>query len=296
MKIAEKSRILSIISAIVIVASVTLVLVFGLKLGIDFTGGSLVEVSFSEDRPEPQQVEDLILSQEIESVEVKNAGENELLIRLPDIENQKKDEILVSISENFSEATENRFEKIGPTLGKELREKSVYAIVGVLVAIVIFLAYAFRKVSGEVKSWKFGVAAIVALIHDIAIIIGVFVLLGQYLGVEVDSLFVTALLTVLGFSVHDTIVVFDRFRYNLLKKESSETIDNLANRSIKETIVRSINTSSTTLIVLLCLLLFGGEPIRWFVVALAIGVVAGTYSSIFVATPALMLLQKMKKK
>lgn len=295
MKIAEKSRVFGVISIIIIGAAITLFAIFGLKLGIDFTGGSLLEAGFEGQRPEADKIEEVALSQDIESVEIKTSGENDIILRLPDIQNEKKDAVLAALSENFSKTTEKRFEKIGPTLGKELREKSVYAIIGVLLAIVIFLAYAFRKVSGEVKSWKFGVAAIVALIHDIAVIIGAFVLFGKYLGIEVDSLFVTALLTVLGFSVHDTIVVFDRFRYNLLKKKSTETVNDLANRSIRETIVRSINTSSTTLIVLLCLLLFGGESIRWFIIALSIGVVAGTYSSIFVATPALLLLQKIKK-
>lgn len=295
MKIAEKSRVFGVISIIIIGAAITLFAIFGLKLGIDFTGGSLLEAGFEGQRPEADKIEEVVLSQDIESVEIKTSGENDIILRLPDIQNEKKDAVLAALSENFSKTTEKRFEKIGPTLGKELREKSVYAIIGVLLAIVIFLAYAFRKVSGEVKSWKFGVAAIVALIHDIAVIIGAFVLFGKYLGIEVDSLFVTALLTVLGFSVHDTIVVFDRFRYNLLKKKSTETVNDLANRSIRETIVRSINTSSTTLIVLLCLLLFGGESIRWFIIALSIGVVAGTYSSIFVATPALLLLQKIKK-
>lgn len=296
MKIVHKSSLFVGLSALVIIASVILVLVFGLKPGIDFTGGSLLEVSFEGERPSNDAIEAVVANIDVEVSQVKTAGDSDVIIRMKDITEEKHQEVLAVLQQEYEGVTENRFESIGPVLGDELRNKAVIAIVLVLLAIVLYLSYAFRKVSKDIASWKFGVAAIVALVHDIAVIVGVFVLLGRFAGVEVDALFVTALLTVLGFSVHDTIVVFDRVRYNLTKKKVSIPFVEIVNNSVLETIVRSINTSSTTLFVLVCLYLFGGESIQWFVLALAIGVVAGTYSSIFVASPLLVFWQKYSQK
>lgn len=296
MKIVHKSSLFVGLSALVVITSVVLVLVFGLKPGIDFTGGSLLEVSFEGDRPSNDAIEAVVANTDVEVSQVKTAGDSDVIIRMKDITEEKHQEVLAVLQQEYEGVTENRFESIGPVLGDELRNKAVIAIVLVLLAIVLYLSYAFKKVSKDIASWKFGVAAIVALVHDIAIIVGVFVLLGRFAGVEVDALFVTALLTVLGFSVHDTIVVFDRVRYNLTKKKVSIPFVEIVNSSVLETIVRSINTSSTTLLVLVCLYLFGGESIQWFVLALAIGVVAGTYSSIFVASPLLVFWQKYSQK
>jgi preprotein translocase subunit SecF len=173
-------------------------------------------------------------------------------------------------------------------IGKELRSAAFLQLILVSLGIIFYIAYAFRKVSKPVSSWRFGIAAIVALIHDLFIVIGAFSLLGHFGGVEIDSLFVTALLTVLGFSVHDTIVVFDRIRENL-RIRAGQSLSEIINSSINQTLVRSINTSLTVIFVLLALLLFGGESIHNFVLALFIGIIAGTYSSIFIASPILIV-------
>jgi preprotein translocase subunit SecF len=200
------------------------------------------------------------------------------------------------LQEKFGSINEVRFDSIGPVIGKELQRKAVIAIILVLAGIIVYLAYAFRKITGGlVSSWAFGVNAILALIHDVLITIGFFAILGYFFKVEIDTLFVTALLTVIGFSVHDTIVVFDRIREGL-KKHYGEVFENIVNNSINETIVRSINTSFTTLLVLVALYIFGGETIRYFALALIFGIIVGTYSSIFVASPLLLIWYNIRRK
>ncbi|MBU1119140.1 protein translocase subunit SecF [Patescibacteria group bacterium] len=296
MKIAQRSTIFVGLAAAVVVVGILLFAFFGLKLGIDFTGGSLLEIRFIQERPEAKIISDKIQSLGVETVQVKTAGDTGVIVKMDDINEEKHQEILSIFNDSFGEVVEERFETIGPVVGKELKSKAYLAISLVLICIVLYLAYAFRKVSSHISPWKFGVTAIAALIHDIAVIVGVFVLLGIFMGVEVDALFVTALLTVLGFSVHDTIVVFDRVRFNLIKSEGSKNITEVVNESILQTLVRSINTSSTTLLVLAALYLFGGASIQWFVLALIIGVLAGTYSSIFVASPLLVFWERYSRK
>ena len=196
------------------------------------------------------------------------------------------------MKKNAPEFSEKRFDAIGPTIGQELKRKSIYAIIFVLVLIVLYIAWAFRKVSKPIASWKYGVVAVTALFHDVLIPTGLFSVLGKFAGAEVDTLFVTALLTILGFSVHDTIVVFDRVRENL-RNSLGRGVDfsAIVEQSIKETIVRSINTSLTVILSLLAVFLFGGESIRYFTLTLIIGVVIGTYSSIFIASPLLVTWQ-----
>lgn len=271
-------------------------LIFGLKLGIDFTGGSLLELSFTKDRPTVENLKKEIENAGASVSLVQTAAEKDVIVRMKDLDEAKHQEILKKINEKLGEVEEKRFESIGPTIGKELQRKSFVAIGVVLLGIVLYLAYAFRKVSAEISSWKFGVCAIVALFHDLIFIVGIFALLGKFKGVEIDTLFVTALLTVLGFSVHDTIVVFDRIRYNLIKSQGTEVFMELVNRSVNQTIARSLNTTITTLLVLFTLYLFGGSTIKWFNLALILGMVVGTYSSIFVASPFLVAWQKFSKK
>ncbi len=191
---------------------------------------------------------------------------------------------------------EMRFESIGPVIGEELKQKAIRAIIAVLVAIILYIAWAFRKVSEPVSSWKYGVTAIIALAHDVIIPTGIFVVLGQILGIELDILFVTALLTILGFSVNDTIVVFDRTRENLARDHHQHDFEFIVNKSVNETIRRSIITSVTTFVVLLAIYLFGGESIKYFVLALMVGVVVGTYSSIFLASPLLVVWEHFSRR
>jgi len=195
------------------------------------------------------------------------------------------------LEKDFGKAEEVRVENIGPIIGAETTRNAFLAVIVASFAIIIYLALSFRKVPKPASSLRFGITAVIALLHDVLVLVGVFSLLGHFLKVEVDVLFVTATLTVIGFSVHDTIVVFDRIRENL-PKHLSRRFEEVANISITQTLARSLNTSLTVVFVLLALLLFGGETIRWFVVALLVGIVSGTYSSIFNATALLVLWEE----
>ena len=205
--------------------------------------------------------------------------------------------------------TEEVFESIGPTIGNELKQKSIQAVGAVLIAIILYIAWAFRKVSEPVASWKYGVAAVAALLHDVVIPTGIFVLLGEFFDVEIDILYITAILTMLGFSVHDTILVFDRTRENLARghyrispparggdKEGVGGFEEIVNISVNQTIRRSINTSATAFLALLSIYLFGGETVKYFVLALMLGIVFGTYSSIFIASPLLVVWEKWSRR
>ncbi|MFA6391413.1 MAG: protein translocase subunit SecF [Patescibacteria group bacterium] len=284
------------ISGILVAASIVFLSMGGLKLGIDFNGGSLLQVKFEGDRPTIQDIQGNLQGFDLGELVVQPVKDQEVLIRMKTIENSQREEILVSLNEKFGAVEEISFESIGPTIGKELRQKSIIALLIVMGAIIVYLSWAFRKISGgPVPAYVFGICAIIALAHDIIIVTGVFAALGYFLDVQVDALFVTALLTILGFSVHDTIVVYDRIRERLIKFSNND-FETSINIAINETIVRSINTSFTTLLVLVALYLFGGESIKFFVLALIIGIVVGTYSSIFVASPFLLIWQKYISK
>ncbi len=291
--IIGKKKIWFICSGILMVASIVALSIWGLRLGIDFSGGSLLEVSYSTDRPDLHTMEQSLAEFELESLKIQPAGEHEYILRFEEIDEDTHQNIFSKLQTEDNELTENRFEAIGPSIGNELKTKAIQSIIIVLLFIVIYIAYAFRKVSKPVASWKYGISAIIALVHDILIITGIFAALGYFFRVEVDSLFVTALLTILGFSIHDTIVTFDRTRENLIKNKD-ESFDDIVNISVNQTIVRSLNTSITTLFVLLAIYIFGGETIKNFVLALILGVVIGTYSSIFIASPLLSMWHKKK--
>ena len=202
---------------------------------------------------------------------------------------------MAAVKSKAGDFTETEYTSIGPVIGQELEKSAFWQLLFVSLGIIFYIGYAFRKVTKPVTSWRFGGAAVIALFHDLLFVLGVFSILGHFWGVEVDSLFVTAMLTVLGFSVHDTIVVFDRIRENL-RLYPGHSIDYVVNHSIAQTLVRSLNTSLTVLFVLLSLLLFGGDTIKYFVLTLFIGIIVGTYSSIFIASPVLVLWQKWKTK
>ncbi|HYC79524.1 MAG TPA: protein translocase subunit SecF [Candidatus Binatia bacterium] len=276
------------VSALLFVIAVGALIAYGLNLGIDFKGGTLTELSFTgEQVPSAVEVKDILSQNHFESI-VQEAGDKKVIVRTPPQEKEQHDQMLKVLSDRYSGVREDQFTSIGPVIGQELANKAFYQLLLVSLGIILYIAYAFRKVTRPVSSWRFGLAAIVALIHDLFIVVGVFAVLGKFMNVEIDSLFVTALLTVLGFSVHDTIVVFDRIRENL-RTRAGESLADIINSSITQTIVRSINTSLTVIFVLTALLLFGGESIRYFVLALLIGIVAGTYSSIFIASPILLV-------
>ena len=275
---------------------------YGLKLGIDFTGGTLMELKFEK------QVESSALATvysevlELDSEPLIVPGEeNSYIVRTKNIDDFTHTELVGKISESIGQFEELRFTTIGPTVGSTMKEKALMAISLAIIAIVLFIAFAFRKIPRSISPWKFGYCAIAALVHDILITLGLFAFLGQFMGVEIDMLFITALLTIMGFSVHDTIVVFDRIRENLKLQDRNSTFGDTANLALNQTMARSINTSLSTLITLLALLFFASESIYWFVFALVFGILIGTYSSVFIASPLLVSWQnrvtaKQRKK
>jgi len=293
-KIIQNRKYWYILSAIIIIPSLIAIFMGGLKLGIDFTGGSLIRINFTENRPAIEEIKESISAvEDLGDIKIQPYGDNEYTFRLKNIDNNKYQEILTNLNEKYSSVEERSFESIGPTIGQELKSKAILSIILVLIFIVVYISIAVRKSgSTSVKSWVFGLGTLIALFHDIIIVVGVFAVLGLFLNVEIDILFITALLTVLGFSVHDTIVVYDRVRERL-KRSHNKTYEEIINESVNQTLIRSINTSLTTLLVLLALYLFGGDSIRWFIFALLIGIVAGTYSSVFIASPFLVTWNKL---
>lgn len=263
-----------ILSTLLILPGLFFLLTSGLKLGIDFTGGALLEYKFEKDTNK-----DVLRKYGT----VIDSGDKTYIIRTKPLESDALNNLKTEIASSAGSFEVRREENIGPTIGNELKQKSAIALIISCVAIVLYIAFSFRKVPKPTSSWRFGIAAVVALIHDVLIVVGAFAFFGKYFHVEIDSLFVTALLTIIGFSVHDTIVVFDRIRENL-PKHLSKSFSDVANISITQTLARSLNTSLTVVFVLFALLVFGGESIKWFVVALLIGIISGTYSSIFNAT------------
>lgn len=271
-----------VFSLLTILPGLYFLLTSGLRLGIDFTGGALLE--YKLDKPVgAEQLKKIVTDQGVEVGQITTSGQNTYTIRTKPLDQEKIDKIKKVLSEKYDKVEERRVEFVGPVIGTELERKAAIALLVSSLMIILYIAFSFRKVPKPASSWRFGIAAIVALIHDVLLVVGVFAILGKFLAVEVDTLFVTALLTIVGFSVHDTIVVFDRIRENLLK-HINKKFSEVANLSVVQTLGRSLNTSLTVILVLLALLLFGGETIRWFVVALLVGIISGTYSSIFNAT------------
>lgn len=284
------------LSLLVIIPGVIALFLWGLNLSIDFTGGSRLTLSFNDIVGDKQvQVVDKVLKAEkirVASIEKSNKL---IFVRTSSIDQNQNNEFVSNLSKEFKDVREQEFETIGPVIGKETTLNALKAVIIASVLIIIYITWSFRQVPKPASSLRFGVCAIIALVHDVLIVLGAFAVLGHFFGVEIDSLFVTAILTIIGFSVHDTIVVFDRIRENL-KKMGGSDFSKTVNESIIQTIDRSLNTSLTVFLVLVALLLFGGESIRWFVVALLIGIIAGTYSSIFTASPLLVLWQEWSEK
>ncbi len=270
-------------------ASIASMAIFGFKPGIDFIGGTLWQlkietadiVSLRQLFIEDLKVKELTITEE--------PSTNSFIIRLPELDEKTHSQYLEVINKKFDNKTEElSYETIGPSVGKELRTKSAYAFFTVLLTISLYIAFAFRKVSQPIKSWKYGVITLVTLFHDALIPLGMLAFLGWWNGLEMSTNFIVAILVVMGFSVHDTIVVFDRIRENL-KINKGGSFANLVNTSINETIARSINTSLTLVLVLIALLLLGSASLQYFVLVILVGTIVGTYSSIFVASPLLVL-------
>jgi preprotein translocase subunit SecF len=280
-----------LISIATVALSIAIIVFFPPKLGIDFTGGSLLE--FTADQPDPIAVQNLLRTTLNLPATVQTSASNRILIRTSPLDETVHPELVSALKEASLVNEELRFESIGPTIGDELRRKSLIAVSVAIAVMIIYLAYTFRQTGGLVSSWKFGVAAAVALLHDLLVVTALFAILGQTNNVVIDTLFVTAILAILGYSVNDTIVLFDRLKEEWLATRTG-SLSSLMNRAAQTTLMRSLNTSLTTLLVLITLLIFGGSTIRWFIVALAAGTIVGTYSSLFVSLPVLHFLSKSK--
>lgn len=278
--------------AIIIPGSIALAL-WGLKPSIDFTGGSRMELQGISDTGKATQAAQ---KAGLSDVFAQKIGADSVSLRFKEIDEAKHKEALAKLKtelgKNISEVS---FETVGPTISKEITQRAFLSVGLTSLVIILYIAVSFRKVPYPANSWEFGIAAIVALLHDALVVTGIFAILGHYFNVEVDPLFITALLTVIGFSVHDTIVIFDRIRENLIRK-GSDNFEEMVNLSVVEMLPRTINTSFLVWVILLILLLFGGTTIRWFVFALVVGIFSGTYSSILNASPLLVTWQNFKKK
>lgn len=287
------------LSALLVIASIGSIAFWGFNLGIDFKGGSLLEVDYTA-RPDKAVVESALSQLSLGEYSVRETGTTGFIVRTKDLTPDGKTTVVKALTIDASSApTVKRFDSIGPILGKEALQKSYLSIILVLLAIVIFISFAFRGVSRPVSSWKYGLVAILALAHDVIVPAGVFSILGHFAGFEIDTLFVTALLVILGFSVHDTIVVFDRVRENLKRNheyKEKKTFDVIVGESINQTFVRSINTSLTTLLAIAVLYIFGPVSTEHFSLALLIGITAGTYSSVFLGSPLLVTIYKWQEK
>ena len=294
-KIIQKRKIFLSLSSLAVVASIAALIFWGLNFGIDFTGGSLLEVQFTNYQPSITEVQESLKSANLHNLVVQPTNNSVILRFKENTEEAHQSAIsqLQTLVKGKKDASfkELQFDAVGPSIGQELKSKSFNATIIVFIMIILYISLAFRKVSKPVASWKYGVAAVIALIHDILFILGVFAVLGHFYGVEVNTPFIAAVLTVLGYSVSDTIIVFDRIRENLPK--SHEDFENTINLSVNQTLTRSINTSFSAVLALLAVLFFGGDTIKDFALALIVGIFVGTYSSIFVASPVLVVWDKM---
>lgn len=289
-----------IFSGLLLGLSILSLAIWGVKPGVDFSGGSVLEVNFTENNPGKTVVVEKIdsLKLDLGDYSVRETGDSGYIVRLKSIDEAEKGQIVGSL-ETLGKMEEKRFNTIGPVLGAELRNKAIMSFVLVLILITLFIAYAFRHVSKPVSSWKYGYVAILTLLHDMLIPIGVFSVMGHFYGVEVDTLFIVAILVILGYSINDTIIVFDRIRENLSKvrdDERNEKFEEVVGVGLKQTIGRSVNTSFTTLLSLLAIYFIGGEVTKYFALALIIGIIAGAYSSIFFASPMLVSIKNRQDR
>ncbi len=297
MFIVNNRKFFFILSAAFFIGSIVAISIYGFNLGMDFKGGSLLEVSYSETRPDLEFTKGELTKLDLGSFVLTPSGDKNYILKTHDLTPDEKVVVMSAFQKDATNpAKEERFNSIGPTVGGQLKNKAMVAITVVIICIMAFITFVFRKVSKPVASWKYGVATIVALAHDVVIPTGIFVVWINFFGGEIDLLFISALLAILGYSVHDTIVVFDRVRENLKVTNNTKPFVQVVGDSVTQTMARSINTSVTTFLALVALYFVGGEATQNFAFVLLVGVVVGAYSSIFLASPLLVTLEKLQKK
>ncbi|HZJ41324.1 MAG TPA: protein translocase subunit SecF [Candidatus Saccharimonadales bacterium] len=291
-RIIQKRNIFLIISGLLIATAIAALVTWGLNFGVDFTGGSFLEAEYANYQPSITEIQEALKDTDIQGLTVQPTNDNTFILRFKEVPEDTHQDILTKLGalasgQEGATFTELRFDFVGPSIGQELKSKSFNASIIVLIMIILYISLAFKRVSRPISSWKYGVAAIIALAHDVIITLGAFAVMGHFYHIEINTPFIAAILTVLGYSVSDTIVVFDRIRENLPK--SNDNFETTVNFSVNQTISRSINTSFSAMLALLAILLFGGSTIKDFALALLIGIFIGTYSSIFIASPILVI-------
>jgi preprotein translocase subunit SecF len=292
LNIIGKRHIYFTISALAVGAAVAVVILYGFREGIDFRGGTLWQLAARESAPSAAALEAAFREKlSVQDVRINRDGAGSFLVRFPEVTETQHQEYLQTLTAAFPSLEELSFSSIGPSVGEELRRKAMYAILFVLIGISLYIAYAFRKASYPVSSWKYGWVTLLTLFHDVAIPAGLLAYLGKTQGVEIDGNFVVALLVVMGFSVHDTIVAFDRIRENVVLRGHKESFEHIVNDSVNQTLARSVNTSLTLILVLLALYFAGPETLHYFILTLLVGVTTGVYSSIFIASPLLLVFK-----
>jgi preprotein translocase subunit SecF len=295
LQIIQKRKYAYWFSGIITVASLVLIALWGFNFGIDFKGGTLMEIRFALDpAPQVSVIEERLSAIDLKSLTIQPTDDRGMLLRYLASDETANEQVISALASLDPGLVQLRTDFIGSSVSSQIKKNAISGITLAVIGIALYIAWAFRRVSGAVTSWEYGLGAVIALAHDIVIVLGLFVILGRYYGVEIGVPFIAALLTILGYSVNDTIVVYDRVRENLLRSHKNEDFEITVNRSLNETLGRSINTSMTVLITLLAIVIFGGESIRYFGVALLAGVAFGTYSSIYIASALLVTRYKMK--
>lgn len=295
MEIIKYSKFYFLFSFALIIISLASLVCFGLKFSIEFTGGSILEVEYIGDRPFNDDIREQLSEFDLGNIVIQPTGEKGVIIRTKDIPEETHSQIMERLKQDY-ELEQQRYENIGPVIGSELKEKTKLIVILAVLAIVLYIAFSFRAIQKPIRSWQFGLASLIALGHDILIPLGLFAILGYYYEIEVSIPVIVALLTILGYSVNNTVVVFDRIRENLLSPHIREDFSKTVNISLSQSLTRSVNTSLTTLFVLLAIFFFGGETLKYFALALIIGIAAGTYSSLFLVSPLLVWWLKLRKR
>ncbi|MCX6741465.1 MAG: protein translocase subunit SecF [Candidatus Parcubacteria bacterium] len=288
--LVAKTKIFFIISCVIIAVSLTSLILWGLKPGIDFTGGTTMELNYSNGAPTAQEIQAKLKDLNLGQLDIRFSGTGDVVMRLKEI----SETVHQSILDQLGRPNEVNFETLGPTIGRELTSKAQTAVILVIVIILIYIAWSFRKLSKVIKkgeSWRYGGGAILAAMHDVVVMLGLFAILGHFQGTEINSAFIVAILTVLGYSISDTIVVYDRIRENLLV-DGWRDFKSTVNRSLNEVIVRSLGTTIVTVLAILTVFLFGGASIRDFALAMMVGIATGAWSSLSIATPFLLFKRK----
>lgn len=299
LKIIQRRKVWYLLSALLIVPGIISLFVWGLRMGIDFSGGSLLEVKTVKKNVTTTIVEDVVSQEKVDNIAIQNSGIQRFIIRYRKADDKKSDDsmakkITADLTKKIGDTKLVRFENVGPVVSKSLIQKSITSVIIASILLIIYIAWAFRGVPSSVSSWKLGIFAIVALLHDLLFVVGAFSILGHFFPIfEVNTLFITALLTTLGYSVNDTIIIYDRTRENL-RRMPGKTLEDVSNAAVNQTLARSINTSLTMILVLLTLIVLGGSTLISFATALLLGSFIGTYSSIFVASPLLVTFQSKR--